>query len=373
MTNICLFAGTRPEVIKLAPVFRMLRADDSFSAHLILTGQHTDILEQAMRDMELEADANLHLMTTNQTLNSLTAKLLSAVDVVLENETPDWVLVQGDTTTAMTCAMAAFHRQIRVGHVEAGLRSYNRFAPYPEEVNRRIISTMADLHCAPTEEARSALLSEGVPDNNVIVSGNTVVDALSWMSEQLKSGDTGLPIPFRTALEAGRRVILVTSHRREAFGQGLKNICQALRILAQTHDDIHVLYPTHPNPNVLGPVQEMLGGVDRISLIDPVGYREMIAMMLSSHLLLTDSGGVQEEGLSLDKPVLVMREVTERPEGIAAGGAKLVGVDCDRIVNGVGELLTDENLYRRMAEAKNPYGDGRASERIIEAIKSFHA
>ena len=347
--------GTRPEVIKLAPVHIALARDpNQFESVLCVTGQHRQMLDQAMLDFELSASHDLNLMVQGQGLADLSARVLESVTGLLRTVAPHVLLVQGDTTSAAMGALAAFYERIPVGHVEAGLRTGDRYNPFPEEINRRLISVVATWHYAPTKAAVDALLSEGVKSDSILMTGNTVIDALLYIAE--KVGD-----PPRHE----GRTILVTAHRRESFGEGFESICQALRDIVRRNPDVRVVYPVHLNPNVREPVERILGGEPRIELIEPVGYRELVLLMKSAYMVLTDSGGIQEEAPVLGKPVLVLRQVTERPEAVAAGTAKVVGTDRERIVSEAELLLNDPEEYGRMARSVSPYGDGHAAERIV--------
>ncbi|RMG61753.1 MAG: UDP-N-acetylglucosamine 2-epimerase (non-hydrolyzing) [Chloroflexi bacterium] len=369
--NVMVVLGTRPEAIKLAPVIRTLqRRADRIRTLVCSTGQHREMLDAALRSFAIRLDFDLQLMRPDQSLADSTARILAALDAVFNDARPDWVLTQGDTTTAMAASLAAFYRRIRIGHVEAGLRSGNLQQPFPEEANRRIADLLADLHFAPTATARDHLLREGIPAERIIVTGNTVVDALLITSRRINAralieriGELGTRDDcFR------KRMILVTAHRRESFGAPFANICRALRTIAERYPDVQIVYPVHYNPNIAGPAQALLSGVPNIALIRPVDYETMIALMQHAYLILTDSGGIQEEAPSLHKPVLILREVTERPEVVTLGAARLVGSHPDRIVAEASRLLDDREAYRRMTSVENPYGDGRASERIVEAI-----
>ena len=366
--KILLFAGTRPEAIKVAPVARLLREVPRLDVRLVSSGQHREMLHQAFADFGLKPDFDLSVMTPGQTLASLTARLFEAVDALLAEQRPDRILVQGDTTTVFVVATCAFYRGIPFGHIEAGLRSHRLDAPFPEEFNRRAAGIMARWHFAPTVAARDNLLAERVPEEAIHVTGNTVIDALLWMKAHGGAESQALPESVRCELAKGKRLMLVTGHRRENFGGGFLDICAAVRTLADAHDDLCVVYPVHLNPNVFTPVHEQLGGRPNILLIEPLPYKPFIALMGASHIVLTDSGGVQEEAPALGKPVLVMREVTERPEGVAAGTARLVGTNTDMIVREVTRLLHDPQEYATMAHAVNPYGDGHASERIRDIL-----
>ncbi|HCS44886.1 MAG TPA: UDP-N-acetylglucosamine 2-epimerase (non-hydrolyzing), partial [Pseudomonas sp.] len=360
--------GTRPEAIKMAPLVKALAAEPGIHSQICITGQHQSMLKQVLDLFDLKANYTLDVMTPKQTLNSLTAALYGAIDPVLEMTRPDRVLVHGDTTSAMVAAMAAFHRRIPVGHVEAGLRTGDIYSPWPEEMNRRCIDLGADLLFAPTCESRDNLLGERLQGHS-LVTGNTVIDALQMTARRIDQ-DRGLRDSLDrqfSFLQPGRKVLLVTGHRRENFGDGFLDICQALRHLAR-RADIQIVYPVHLNPNVLGPVTERLGDLPNVHLIAPLDYLAFVRLMQRAHVILTDSGGVQEEAPSLGKPVLVMRDVTERPEAVAAGTVRLVGTSPDTIIRGVNALFDDDLLWRRAARAANPYGDGKASARIVDAL-----
>jgi UDP-N-acetylglucosamine 2-epimerase (non-hydrolysing) len=377
-TRVAVFLGTRPEAIKLAPVIRALEQAPEFEPVLISTGQHREMLDQVAQLFGLRIQEDLAVMRPNQALPELTARLLAACDELLGRLQPELALVQGDTTTVFAAALACFYRRVPVGHVEAGLRTYDRWSPFPEEMNRTLASRLATLHFAPTELARDHLLREGIAAEAISVTGNTVIDALqaevarqqqpavrAQLSAQLGRTLGSFPLP--------RPFVLITGHRRENFGRGFQQICAALAALAQRFADHDFIYPVHLNPNVQGPVQALLGGIGNIRLVAPQPYSEFVALMQSCRLVLTDSGGIQEEAPSLGKPVLVMRDTTERPEGIQAGTVQLVGADTAQIVDGVSRLLLDSEAYARMARAANPYGDGRAAERIVARLRQYLA
>lgn len=369
--RVVFVLGTRPEVIKLAPVIECMRSHGQFDVRLCSTGQHREMLSQALSAFGLCADVNLDLMTADQTLSGLTARAVVALDKVYESENPSLVLVQGDTTTAMSGALAGYYRRILVGHVEAGLRTDNKYSPFPEEINRRLIGSIADLHFAPTSAARSNLLREGVSDESIHVTGNTAIDALLGVVNRTVSAPlevktlTGQEITKRD-LE-GKRLILVTAHRRENHDVGLDAICEALTEAAKL-PDAFIVFAVHLNPNVRAVVLPRLQHVPNVHLTEPLDYVTFSALMQKSYLILTDSGGIQEEAPALGRPVVVLRENTERQEGVAAGNARLVGVNAPAILNAVRELWNDHTIYDRMATASNPYGDGLASERIVSAI-----
>jgi UDP-N-acetylglucosamine 2-epimerase (non-hydrolysing) len=360
--------GTRPEAIKLFPLIHALEGDGRFDSRVCVSGQHRGMLDQVLAIAGIAPDHDLALMKPDQSLDELTAALLTNIGRVLDTERPDWVVVQGDTATAMAGAMAAYYRKIRVAHVEAGLRSGNIHHPWPEEVNRKIIGCIAALHFAPTETAAQALRRENIDPATIHVTGNTVIDALHWITARSKERPdlaAGL-IPLERRF-AGRRIVGVTSHRRENFGQGMQAIATAIRRLA-ARPDLAVIFPVHLNPNVRAVMERELAGLDNVALIDPIDYPHFCRLLAISHLMLTDSGGVQEEAPALGKPVLVMRETTERPEGVQAGTAKLVGTDADRIVAEAEHLLDDPAAYDAMARAHNPFGDGRSAARIVELL-----
>jgi len=360
--------GTRPEAIKLFPLVHRLARDDRFIGRVCISAQHREMLDQVLDIAGIVPDHDLDLMTPGQTLDALTARALVEIGKVLDLEQPDWVVVQGDTTTVMAGAIAAYYRKIPVCHVEAGLRSGDIHHPWPEEVNRRVVGSFAALHCAPTTTARDALLRENVDPATVHVTGNTVIDALQWVTARV--GDSPALADGLRALEerfAGRRIIGVTSHRRENFGEGMQAIAIAVKSIA-SRQDVAVIFPVHLNPQVRAVMKAELAGLDNVALLEPLDYPQFARLLDISHLMLTDSGGVQEEAPALGKPVLVMRETTERPEGIAAGTARLVGTDADRIVRETNRLLDDPAAYAAMAQAHNPFGDGHAAERIADLL-----
>ncbi len=369
LSKTLVVLGTRPEAIKLAPVIVRLRGRPELGRCLVCsTGQHREMLDQTLKTFGIVPDMDLDVMLSGQSLAALAARLFWKIDAVLESEEPSWVLVQGDTLSAMVAAVVAFYRRIKVAHVEAGLRTYDRWAPFPEEINRTFVSHVADLHFAPTERAARNLRREGVPADRIHVTGNTVVDALLWVRDWVRRRPpSGLPKGLPSALDGGR-LVLVTGHRRESFGSGLENICLALRDIARRHADSIIVYPVHLNPNVREPVWRILGNEPRVCLTDPLPYQTLVYLMDRCYCVLTDSGGIQEEAPSLGKPVLVMRDTTERPEGIEAGVARLVGTRRASIVARACELLSDDAAYRDMARPVNPYGDGSASERIVELL-----
>ncbi|HSR48564.1 MAG TPA: UDP-N-acetylglucosamine 2-epimerase (non-hydrolyzing) [Anaerolineales bacterium] len=356
--------GTRPEAVKMAPVVQRLAGTAGVESRVCVTAQHREMLDQVLHLFDIHPDYDLDLMEPDQALAELTAAIFRGLGPVLDGFQPHWILVQGDTTTVMAAAILAYYRRIRVGHVEAGLRTGDKWQPFPEEINRRIAGVVADLHFAPTERARENLLREGIAPSAIVLTGNPVIDALRSIAD-LPYEVAGGPL---AAVPFDRKIILVTAHRRENFGAPMEAMFTAIRRLAEARGDVHVVYPVHLNPNVRQPAERILGGVGTISLVDPLEYLPMVHLMKRCTLILTDSGGLQEEGPALGKPVLVMRKVTERPEAIEAGTAVLVGHDPDRIVAEVSRLLDDPAAYQSMARAVNPFGDGHAAERIVEAV-----
>ncbi len=373
MTKVLIVFGTRPEAIKMAPLCLALEKDSRFESKICVTAQHRQMLDQVIGLFKLQVDYDLDLMKPNQNLASITTAVISRLSEILISYKPDWVLIHGDTTTTMSSALAAFYQQINVGHVEAGLRTYNIDSPWPEEANRQIATRLTRLHFAPTDIAQDNLINEKVTESSIVVTGNTVIDALLQVSEQI-DGDEVLQQQLKNQcdfIEAGRKFLLVTGHRRENFGDGFERICKALRIIAEKFPGIDIIYPVHLNPNVQEPVNRLLRGYPSIKLVAPQDYLPFVYLMKQSHIILTDSGGIQEEAPSLGKPVLVMRDTTERPEAVAKGTVKLVGTEVDAIVNGISTLLTDEEVYKAMSNAHNPYGDGKASARILEALSRY--
>jgi len=385
MKKIAVIFGTRPEAIKLAPLILALKAHPAFDCDVCITAQHRQMLDQVLDVFDIEPDVDLNLMQADQTLPELTARALTGLSCYLAASKPDMVLVQGDTTTSFSAALAAFYQHIPVGHVEAGLRTGNLQSPWPEEANRVLTTRLADLHFAPTETSRRNLLREHVPEASITVTGNTVIDALFLALAKIQTLppdddrllQAWLPArvtPREDLAQEEPRMVLVTGHRRENFGQGFEQICQAIAELAHRFPEVHFVYPVHLNPRVRGPVNRILGGngsSPNIHLIEPLEYLPFVAAMTRAHLILTDSGGVQEEAPSLGKPVLVMRDTTERPEAVEAGTVRLVGTDRAAIVDGVANLLTRQSLYARMARAHNPYGDGQATGRHLQALETF--
>jgi len=390
MIKVLSVFGTRPEAIKMAPVVQELaRHPNRILSRVCVTAQHREMLDQMLDLFCIEPDYDLDLMREDQRLSDVTANVLTGIERVIQQERPDWVLVQGDTTTTMATALAAFYNRCKVGHVEAGLRTGNKFYPFPEEINRKIADAVSDLHFVPTETNKRNLLREGFSEESILVTGNTVIDALLEIRQRFGklttehfgklttereydvqgpavSGTNGGPLG---GIPQDKRIILITAHRRENFGAPLRSICQALLRLSEEYSSsVHLVYPVHRNPNVNTVVHELLGKRDNISLLDPLEYHTFVQLMDMSYLILTDSGGLQEEAPSLGKPVLVLREETERPEAVEAGTVRVIGTACEAIVNETRQLLEDHEEYQRMSRAVNPYGDGRASQRIVEAL-----
>ncbi len=368
MLKIALIVGTRPEVIKMAPIAMTVRETPGMRPLLILTAQHREMSDDVLKVFSLKPDYDLDIMKPNQSLFEVTSRLVKKLESVLREERPDMVLVQGDTTSTFVGSLCSYYLRIPVGHVEAGLRTYDKYSPFPEEVNRKLTTGLSDLHFAPTDTARDALLKEGVAPRAVLVVGNPVIDALLYVA--------GRDYPFKTkGLEGidfeGKRIIAVTAHRRESWGKPFESMMRALRHIARKHKDVVIVFPVHPNPNVREPARKILGGERRIVLVDPLDYEEFVKLLKSCYFIITDSGGIQEEAPSLGKPVLLMREVTERPEAVKAGAVKIVGTDTRRIVDAAAGLLGSSAAYKRMVVDKNPYGDGKASRRIVRAAERF--
>ncbi|WP_320197312.1 non-hydrolyzing UDP-N-acetylglucosamine 2-epimerase [Vibrio metoecus] len=362
--------GTRPEAIKMAPLINELKCHANIETKCCVTGQHREMLDQVLQLFDIKPDYDLNIMTTGQTLSSITARILLELKNVLDDFKPDIVLVHGDTATAFSASLAAYYEQIKVGHIEAGLRTNDIYSPWPEEANRRLIGVLAKYHFTPTESSRDNLLREGYSENDIFVTGNTVVDALLLIKDKIDR-DIHLQAMLKAQfpyLNQDKKLILVTGHRRESFGAGFERICTALAQIANIYSDCQIIYPLHLNPNVREPVKRVLSDIENIILIEPQQYLPFIYLMTRAHIILTDSGGIQEEAPSLGKPVLVMRETTERPEAVAAGTVKLVGTDVDLIIASVCELLKDETKYQEMSFAHNPYGDGLASKRIVQQL-----
>jgi UDP-N-acetylglucosamine 2-epimerase (non-hydrolysing) len=364
--------GTRPEAVKMAPVVRQLARTSGIEAHVVVTAQHRQMLDQVLDLFDITPEIDLNLMRPDQGLAELTASILTHLDPVLKRLQPDWLLVQGDTTTVMATALLGYYNRIRVGHVEAGLRTGDKWQPFPEEINRRIAGVAADLHFAPTEHSRQNLLREGIPDWRIALTGNTVIDALRQIVDRPAPQETRELLGRLQVEPGGRQLVLVTAHRRENFGEPFEGICQGLRRLAQAYPDrLQLVYPVHLNPNVQEPVRRLLSGIPNLSLLPPLDYLPLVHLMKNARLVLTDSGGIQEEATSLGVPTLVLRQVTERPEGVAAGVLKLVGTDPDVIFREAARLLDDPAAYQAMAAAHNPFGDGHAAERIVQAMQNY--
>jgi len=364
--------GTRPEAIKMAPLVKLLEQQQDIESVVCVTAQHRQMLDQVLELFDIKPAHDLNIMKPGQTLAGITTEILNRIEVVLTQEKPDLILVHGDTSTTFATALAAYYHRIAVGHVEAGLRTGDIYSPWPEEANRKLTGALAKLHFAPTEQSKNNLLSENVDPVGITVTGNTVIDALLWVKAKLEE-DQALSqslsdrFPF---LRDNRKLVLITGHRRENFGDGFERICSAIKSLAVKFPDADFVYPVHLNPNVREPVGRILDGVSNVHLVEPQDYLPFVYLMTRSTVILTDSGGIQEEAPSLGKPVLVMRDTTERPEAVAAGTVRLVGTNMERIKNEVSLLLTDEQAYNEMSFAHNPYGDGKACERIVEIIRS---
>lgn len=362
--------GTRPEAIKMAPLVHALVNDERFEAKVCVTAQHREMLDQVLELFDITPDYDLNIMKDGQTLNEVTAKILLELKPVLQEFKPDVVLVHGDTATTFAASLAAYYEQIAVGHVEAGLRTGNIYSPWPEEANRRLTGTLAKYHFAPTETSKNNLLKENFSTKDIYVTGNTVIDALLMIKNKIDNdidlnATLAALFPF---IDENKKLILVTGHRRESFGDGFERICEALAIIAKAHPETQIVYPMHLNPNVREPVNRILADIDNIFLIEPQQYLPFIYLMSRSHIILTDSGGIQEEAPSLGKPVLVMRDTTERPEAVTAGTVKLVGTDIDLITSNLNELLKNNDIYQTMSKAHNPYGDGKACLRILSHL-----
>ena len=370
MKRILIVFGTRPEAIKMAPLVHAIEADDYLEAKVCVTAQHREMLDQVLELFEIKPDFDLNIMKSDQKLNDLTASILVGLKSVLENFKPDIVLVHGDTATTFAASLAAYYQKINVGHVEAGLRTDNIYSPWPEEANRKLTSVITKYHFAPTASSMQNLLKEGVPECEIVLTGNTVIDALFWVREKLKK-DSSLSVELSSRfdyLDSNKKLILVTAHRRENFGAGFERICEALRQIAIKNPNAQVLYPVHFNPNVQHPVTRLLRGLENVFLIEPQQYLPFCFLMDRAWIILTDSGGIQEEAPSLGKPVLVMRDTTERPEAVDAGTVRLVGTNAELIVSQVNLLLTNSNEYQKMSRAHNPYGDGLACGRIVKFL-----
>ena len=366
--KIITIFGTRPEAIKMAPLVKELEKREEIDSKVCVTAQHREMLDQVLNLFDITPDFDLNIMKTKQTLTGITNKVLEGLEEVFMEEKPDMILVHGDTTTTFAGALAAFYQQVKVGHVEAGLRTFNKYFPFPEEMNRKLTGSLADLHFAPTKGSKNNLLREGISDSDIYITGNTVIDAMKHTVEEnyIFENDELNHIDFEN-----KKVIMITAHRRENWGQGIENICEALNKIVEANEDVELVYLVHLNPVVKDVVTERLGGKDRVHLLPPLDTKETHNLMNKSFMVMTDSGGLQEEAPHLGKPVLVLRDVTERPEAVEAGTVKLVGTDADIIVNEASKILNDQNEYAKMSRAINPYGDGKASERIVNAILKY--
>ncbi|WP_273827551.1 non-hydrolyzing UDP-N-acetylglucosamine 2-epimerase [Providencia rettgeri] len=363
--------GTRPEAIKMAPLVHALTNDNKFDARCCVTAQHREMLDQVLELFEIVPDYDLNIMKKGQTLNDITSRILLELKPILQNFKPNIVLVHGDTATTFAASLAAYYEQIPVGHIEAGLRTGNLYSPWPEEANRKLTCALTKYHFAPTETSKDNLLKENISEQNIIITGNTVIDALLIIQEKIEINfelkeNLKLQFPF---LDSSKKLILVTGHRRESFGKGFERICEALAIIAKKYPDVQIIYPMHLNPNVREPVNQILSDIHNIFLIEPQEYLPFIYLMTKAYIILTDSGGIQEEAPSLGKPVLVMRDTTERPEAIKAGTVKLVGTDVNKIISNIDILLTNDKEYEKMSFAHNPYGDGKACQKILSSLK----
>ena len=371
-TRVLSIFGTRPEAIKMAPVVLALNENAGVESRVCVTAQHREMLDQVLQLFDIQPDVDLNLMRPNQNLSELTAQILQSLDPILTQEKPDWILVQGDTTTVMAASLAAFYRGIHVGHVEAGLRTGDKHQPFPEELNRRIASVTADLHFAPTNLSRENLLREGIDERRILVTGNTAIDALKLITAKPAPDLVSGWIKEWGITDGSKRLVLVTAHRRENFGEPIKQICLAIKQLAERYgESLEIVYPVHLNPNIQEPVKNILGGQNGVTLLPPLEYVALVHLMKAATLILTDSGGIQEEATGLGKPALVLRDKTERPEGVTAGVLKLVGTEALRIVAEASRLLDDRTAYETMAHAANPFGDGNAAQRIVKGILDF--
>ncbi|HOJ01188.1 MAG TPA: UDP-N-acetylglucosamine 2-epimerase (non-hydrolyzing) [Anaerolineaceae bacterium] len=364
--------GTRPEAVKMAPVVQELENKAGIESIVCVTAQHREMLDQVLNLFRIEPHIDLNLMRQNQTLAELTANIFQNLDPVLERVNPDWILVQGDTTTVMAAALNAFYRRIHIGHVEAGLRTHDKWAPFPEEINRKIAGVVADLHFAPTTFSKKNLLNEGVPERFIKVTGNTVIDALRQIINEPMPPEIQEFLEKKQILSKKKQLIVITAHRRENFGEPIREICRAIKTIAEENaDSLELVYPVHLNPSIQQPAHEILDGIPNVTLFQPIEYLPLLHLMKNAKLVLTDSGGIQEEATGLGLPTLVLREVTERPEGVEAGVLKLVGTNYETIVRETNLLLSDQKYYNAMAHAANPFGDGHAAERIVNEILNF--
>ena len=364
--------GTRPEAVKMAPVVQRLALTPKIESHICVTAQHREMLDQVLQLFEIKPDIDLNLMQANQSLANLTANIFRSLDPILCEVDPQWVLIQGDTTTVMATALCAYYHKIKVGHVEAGLRTDDKYAPFPEEINRRVAGVVADLHFAPTQHSRQNLLREGVPDWRIKVTGNTVIDALQQIVKFPMPAEIEKLLKAKNVLTGEKLLITITAHRRESFGKPIESICEGLREIAEVYSNkVELVYPVHLNPNIQEPAHRILDDVPNITLLKPIEYLPLIHLLKHSKLVLTDSGGIQEEATGLGVPTLVLREVTERPEGVKAGVLKIVGTDSERIFQETRHLLEDKDVFSSMAHSASPFGDGHAAERIVQAILDY--
>lgn len=370
MTKNLIIFGTRPEAIKMAPLVKEFQKHSEFETKVCVTAQHREMLDQVLNFFDIIPDYDLNLMKPNQNLYSLTADIITDMKDVLDDFKPDFIYVHGDTTTTMAASIAGFYSGAKVCHVEAGLRTHNKHSPFPEEINRQVTGRIADYHFAPTEQSKKNLISENISEENIIITGNTVIDALLYSSDRVDTLQNNEIEGLKNIVDINKKLILVTGHRRENHGQGFINICEALKKIATANSDVQIIYPVHLNPNVKEPVYKILSEIKNIQLIDPLAYPAFVWLMTHSYMIITDSGGVQEEAPSLGKPVLVMRDTTERPEAVTAGTVILVGTDNNKIISETQNLLSDGKRYQNMSALHNPYGDGKACERIVEFIKS---
>lgn len=371
MKKILIIFGTRPEAIKMAPLVKAFQKETSFETKVCVTAQHRQMLDQVLNFFDIQPDFDLNLMKPNQNLYTITADIIVGLKSVLEDFKPGFVFVHGDTTTTMAASIAGFYSGAKVCHIEAGLRTFDKYAPFPEEINRQVTGRIADLHFAPTETSKENLLKENVSEKNILVTGNTVIDALLESADRVETIEDEEISRLKSLVDTSKKLILVTGHRRENHGQGFLNICKALKEIAVKNADVQLIYPVHLNPNVQKPVYEILSDVENIHLIEPLSYPAFVWLMKYSYLIITDSGGVQEEAPSLGKPVLVMRDTTERPEAVEAGTVILVGTDTQKIIAECEELLKNTEKYKKMSALHNPYGDGKACERVVEYIKNI--
>ncbi|WP_291065465.1 MULTISPECIES: non-hydrolyzing UDP-N-acetylglucosamine 2-epimerase [unclassified Empedobacter] len=370
-TKHLIIFGTRPEAIKMAPLVKEFKKNDDFETKVCVTAQHREMLDQVLDFFEIKPDFDLNLMKPNQNLFSLTADIITELKPVLEDFQPDYVYVHGDTSTSSIAGLAAFYAGAKVCHVEAGLRTHNKWSPFPEEMNRQLTGRLADFHFAPTQQSYENLIKENIKPEDIIVTGNTVIDALIESSEKVQSIENNEIDLLKSIVDVNKKIILVTGHRRENHGEGFINICEALKEIAIANKDVEIIYPVHLNPNVQKPVHDILSAIDNVKLINPLAYPAFVWLMYQSYMIITDSGGVQEEAPSLGKPVLVMRDTTERPEAVEAGTVILVGTDKSKIISETNDLLINQNRYNSMSELHNPYGDGKACERIVNFINNL--